>query len=150
MTHKLALHTQSRTICYRKALALLPEPPLLMNPRDAARCGFSDGERVRVVSEANPGGVPVRVKFSERVRPGCVVLPHHYGHWQHGASELEVPGGEKVFLGGREVVRGARVIPEPARARGASPNLLSRVRVDALGGIPDFSLTRVRLEKIPR
>ena len=148
ITHKLALHTQSRTICYRKALALLPEPPLLVNPRDAARVEISDGERVRIVSEANPEGVVVRVRLSERVRPGCVVLPHHYGHWQHGASELKVPGAERVFLGGREVVRGNRVITDPARARGASPNLLSVVRVDSLGGIPDFSLTRVRLEKI--
>ena len=156
LSHKLALHTQSRTICYRQALALFPEPPLLVNRMDAERLGLSDGDRVRLTSASYPEGVIVRIMVSERIRPGCVALPHHYGHWQHGASKLQVLRAEEVFLGGGRVARGDRVLPDPRRARGANPNLLSfrstesfdLPLVDTLGGIPDFSLTKVRVEKV--
>ena len=148
ITHKLALHTQSRTICYRRALALCPEPPLLLHPEEARKLGISSGDRVRIRSRALPEGAVARVEVSERVRPGCVVLPHHYGHWQHGAGRLFVAGAERVFLGGKEVARGEEVRPDPSRARGLAPNLLFGVRLDLLGGIPDFSLERVKLEKV--
>ncbi|QJA06408.1 molybdopterin-dependent oxidoreductase [Thermosulfurimonas marina] len=148
VTYKLPLHTQSRTICYRKALALLPEPPLYLNPEDARRLKISDGERVRLVSGACPEGLLVTARLSQRVRPGCVALAHHYGHWQHGASEMKIEGAAEALFGGSKVARGEKVLRDPARARGAAPNLLAEVRLDLLGGIPDFSLHRVRVEKL--
>ncbi len=156
ISHKTALHTQSRTICYRQALVYEGEPRLLVNLRDAEVLGLFDGDLVRLSSRSFPKGVKVRVKISPLVRPGCVAYPFHYGHTQHGASVLEVPGGEKAFLGGRGLFFGVRLRPDPSRGIGINPNLLSRLDeslfnlplVDPLGGIPDFSSTQVRIEKI--
>ncbi|WP_456432780.1 4Fe-4S dicluster domain-containing protein [Thermosulfuriphilus sp.] len=153
ITHKMALHTQSRTICYRDALLLESEPPVLLNPKDASSLGLKDGETIKIISRSHPRGLKGRLRLSHRVRPGCLVIPHHYGHWQHGASELFVPGGQRVFLGGERVVKGNRLLADPTRAQGLSPNLLSLLDeglmslplVDVLGGIPDFSSTRVKV-----
>ncbi len=156
ISHKTALHTQSRTICYRQALVYEREPRLLVNPEDAEALGLSDGDLVRLSSRSFPEGVKVRIKVSPLVRPGCVAYPFHYGHTQHGASALEVPRGEKAFFGGQELFSGARLRPDPSRRKGINPNLLGRLDetlfdlplVDPLGGIPDFSSTRVKIEKI--
>ncbi len=156
ITHKMALHTQSRTICYRRALELLPEPRVLLNPQDAG--GLKSGQWVRLISASNPRGLKARVELSERVRPGCLVVPHHFGHWQHGASELEIERGQEALLGGKDLVFGSKVRADKSRARGISPNLLARLDesldnlplVDPLGGIPDFSSTRVAILKEER
>ncbi len=155
ISHKHALHTQSRTICYEKALHLLPEPPLILHPLDAKRLGVKDEEMVILSSRSLPEGVMVRVKLSERIRPGCVALCHHYGHTQHGASSLFVLHGEEVFLGGKKVMAGEKLIPDLRRGAGVAVNSLSRLDeslyslplVDLVGGIPDFSNTRVMIRK---
>ncbi len=155
ISHKHALHTQSRTICYQKALHLFPEPPLFLNPEDARELGLKDEEMVILSSRSHPEGVMVRVKLSERIRPGCVALSHHYGHTQHGASSLVVIQGKKVFLGGEKIMVGHQLIPDLRRKAGVAVNLLSRLDeslyflplIDLVGGIPDFSNTRVSLRK---
>ncbi len=155
ITHKHALHTQSRTICYEKALHLLPQPPLVINPRDAHQLGLKEGEMVIISSRSWPEGLTVRVTISERVRPGCVAISHHYGHTQHGARSLVVRQGEEVFLGGKRVMAGEKLIPNLRRAAGPAVNSLSRLDeslyslplVDLVGGIPDFSSTRIKIHK---
>ncbi len=155
VSHKHALHTQSRTICYEKALHLLPEPHLMINQKDAEKLGLKEGEIVVVSSRSFPEGIMVRVKPTERIRPGCAALCHHYGHTQHGARSLVVFRGEEVFLGGKRVMAGEKLIPDLRRAAGAAVNLLSRLDeslyklplVDLVGGIPDFSNTRVTIRK---
>lgn len=155
ISHKTALHTQSRTICYRQALAYEGEPRLLINPEDARSLRLEDGELVRLCTRSFPEGVSIRLRFSSLVRPGCVVYPFHYGHTQHGASALTVADGEEAFLGGKALFSGGVLRPDPTRRVGFNPNLLSRLDeslfdlplIDPLGGIPDFSSTRVKLEK---
>ncbi|WP_456371258.1 molybdopterin-dependent oxidoreductase [Thermodesulfatator atlanticus] len=156
ISHKTALHTQSRTICYRKALVYEGEPHLLLNPKDAKRLGLKDGQSVRVWSRSFKEGLKAKVKISSLVRPGCSVYPFHYGHTQHGASSLIVKNGSQVFLGGAAIFDGMRLIPDEKRKIGFNPNVLSRLDeslfnlplVDLLGGIPDFSSTRIKISKI--
>ncbi|OAG27400.1 molybdopterin-dependent oxidoreductase [Thermodesulfatator autotrophicus] len=156
ISHKTALHTQSRTICYRQALAYEGEPLLLLNPEDAKAFGLKDGSLVKISSRSYPEGVLVRVKCSSRVRPGIVAYPFHYGHTQHGASSLIISQAEKVLLGGRRVAENDIVKADSSRRRGFNPNIFSRLDealfhlplLDPLGGIPDFSSTRVSLTPV--
>ena len=155
ITYKSALHTQSRTICYRQALVYEPDFELKVNPVDAEKLRLKDGDRVRIVSRSNGKGFTVTVRITELVRPGTLAYSHHFGHWQHGASKINVIKGEEVFLGGERVVRGNELIPDRKRGSGICPNRLTRLDekmfnlplVDPLGGIPDFSSTRVRIER---
>ncbi|RUM42248.1 MAG: molybdopterin oxidoreductase, partial [Desulfurobacterium sp.] len=156
ITYKSALHTQSRTICYRQAIVYEPDFELKVNPVDAERLGLKDGDKVRIYSRSNPEGVITAVKVTELVRPGTVAYSHHFGHWQHGASPLYVEDAEKVFLGGREVAKGNYTKVDPRRGVGVTMNFLTRLDeklyrlplVEPIAGIPDFSSTRVRIEKL--
>ncbi|RUM42847.1 MAG: molybdopterin oxidoreductase, partial [Desulfurobacterium sp.] len=156
ITHKSALHTQSRTVLYKQALIYEPDFSLKVNPEDAEKFGLKDGDRVKIYSRSYLDGLITTVKVTNLVRPGTVAYFHHFGHWQHGASPIFVVDGENVFLGGRKVVNGDRIIPDPKRGIGITPNKLTRLDekmhnlplVEPLGGIPDFSSTRVRIEKI--
>jgi anaerobic selenocysteine-containing dehydrogenase len=55
---------------------------LLMHPRDAARLGLEEAERVAVVSRT--GRVTAPLEISDRVMPGVVSLPHGWGHGRDG------------------------------------------------------------------
>ncbi len=55
---------------------------LLMHPRDAARLGFEDGQRVTLAGAGGTIDVPVRI--SEDISPGVVSLPHGWGHGRSG------------------------------------------------------------------
>jgi len=50
---------------------------LLMHPADAEEYGFSDGQAVRVVTEA--GAETIEVEVSDEARQGQVVMPHGFG-----------------------------------------------------------------------
>jgi anaerobic selenocysteine-containing dehydrogenase len=58
---------------------------LLMNPKDAARCGVLTGELVKVTSES--GSVEVELQVSDEMMAGVVSLPHGWGHTVSGAQE---------------------------------------------------------------
>jgi anaerobic selenocysteine-containing dehydrogenase len=55
---------------------------LAMHPGDAARLGFEDGQKVRVITEA--GSEEIELETAESSRPGTVIIPHGFG--------LEYPG----------------------------------------------------------
>ncbi len=156
ITYKSALHTQSRTIVYNQALVYEPDFSLKINPADAERLDLKDGDRVRVCSPSNPEGVVTRVKVTNLVRPGVVAYSHHFGHWQHGASPLYVENAEKVFLGGKSIAEGNRTKVDRRRGVGVTMNRLTRLDeklynfplVEPIAGIPDFSSTRVKVEKV--
>jgi anaerobic selenocysteine-containing dehydrogenase len=57
---------------------------LLMNPGDAARRGFANGQRVRVSSRV--GVLEAALEVSDEMRPGVVSLPHGWGHGREGTS----------------------------------------------------------------
>ena len=108
---------------------------------------FSKNCPQRIVIEALP---------STLVRKGCVAIPFHYGHTQMGAGKLYIRDVEYVMLGGLQVGRNGVLRPNPRLGTGGSFNALGRLDTslggtpltDALGGIPDFSSTRVNIVKL--
>ena len=156
ISYKSALHTQSRTICYNQALVYEPDFSLKLHPHDAAILGLKDGDKVRVSSPSTKKSFITTVKVTELVRPGVVAYSHHFGHWQHGASSLYVENGEKVFLGGKKVVRNGWLLPDKKRAVGIpvnaltylDPNFYNLPLLETFSGIPDFSSTKVKIEKL--
>jgi len=50
---------------------------LAMNPADVERYGFSDGQRVKIVTEAAEAEIEIEV--SDTVRKGMVIIPHGFG-----------------------------------------------------------------------
>ena len=69
----------------------------------------------------------------EGVRPGVVVVSHHFGHWAYGAQEV--------------VVDGKRVKGDPRRGKGLQPNMVMAVVTDPIGGSAAFFDTNVALVK---
>lgn len=72
-------HYHSRTMTGRvEGLAeLSPEAYVEINPGDASRLGIREGQRVRVSSRR--GTIVVRAKLTERIPPGTVFIPFHFG-----------------------------------------------------------------------
>ena len=50
---------------------------LLMHPEDAETCGFSDGQSVRLITEA--GEETIEIEVSKGTRKGQVIMPHGFG-----------------------------------------------------------------------
>jgi len=71
-----------------------------VNPRDGNNMGIRDGADMWVHS---PEGGKVRVKamFTERVAPGVVFMPFHFGgHWQgESLRDKYPPGADPIVLG---------------------------------------------------
>lgn len=155
ISHKMNLHTQSRTVLHDWSMEVFPENFVVVNEKDAKKLGLVSDAKVRLVSRSNPEGVIGKLRVSKLVRPGCLGVSLHYGHTQLGASRLPVSKAEEVFLGGRDVADKNGLIPNPRHGTGINPNDLSRLdesfgntpMTDPVGGIPDFSSTRVRIEK---
>ncbi|WP_457574154.1 molybdopterin-dependent oxidoreductase [Desulfolithobacter sp.] len=153
VTHKMNVHTQSRTINHPAALEIFPENHIVMHSDDARNLGIQDGDKIRLVSRSAPRGITGQVQTTRLIRSGCLAISFHYGHVYHGASRVEVRDGQSVFLGGSKVVSGNSLIPDPSRGRGINPNEISRrdehlgnlPMIDIQAGIPDFSSTRVRV-----
>jgi ferredoxin-nitrate reductase len=70
-------HTMTRTAHVARALKAHPEPLLEVHPSDAAHAGLVDGARAQVWSRR--GAVSVKVQITDRIRPGTVFLPMHWG-----------------------------------------------------------------------
>ena len=68
----------------------------LINPKDAAVLGISDGAPVRITSATGTGVVPVQ--FSDEVAPGTVAVPHGWGHHDAGWKTANEAGGMNVNL----------------------------------------------------
>jgi len=115
-----------------------------------------DGDRVRLTSRSNGEGIVGKVRVSKLIRPGCIGVSFHYGHTQLGAGSVRMQNGETVFLGGKKVMAGGMLLPDPKLGAGINPNMVTRLdanlantpMVDLVGGIPDFSSTRVKIAKV--
>lgn len=156
VSHKMHVHSQSRTIWHRCALELFPDNPMMINREDGRRLGLQEGDRVRLESRSNPQGLTGTVRLTSTIRPGCVGISFHYGHSQLGASPLQVKGAPRVFMGGAAICTGDLVHASAPLEAGVNPNMIGRLDpnldntplVDTLAGIPDFSSTRVRVIRL--
>ncbi len=70
-------HTMTRTAHVARALKAHPEPLLEVHPSDAARAGLVDGAWALVRSRR--GVLTAKVQLTQRIRPGTVFLPMHWG-----------------------------------------------------------------------
>lgn len=99
---------------------------LLVHPDDAARAGVSDGQRVRLSSDA--GAIEVQAEVSDEVRPGVVSLPHGWGHQPAPGAQL-MQAAEQAGASVNDLVAGARIDPlSGCAALSAQP-----VRLAAIG-----------------
>jgi ferredoxin-nitrate reductase len=78
-------HTMTRTGQVARLMERHPEPLLEVHPADAARHRLEDGALAEVRSRR--GAVTARVALTERIRPGSVFLPMHWGRSQEHACE---------------------------------------------------------------
>ncbi|MGE5239078.1 MAG: molybdopterin-dependent oxidoreductase [Chloroflexota bacterium] len=153
ITQRDILQTKSRTVVDYWLLAIKPENEIIVNPADAKKLGFKDGDRAKVVSATNPEGVwdlkngtkkPMigKVKVTETIMPGVVTFTLGHGHWATGASDVTIDG---------KVVKG-----DPRRATGVhanaamwvDPHLKNTCMLDPVGGSVSFYDTKVKLVKV--
>ena len=78
-------HTMTRTIHVARVVQQHPEPLLEVNPLDAERHGLRDGALAAITSRR--GSLQAKVLVSERIRPGTVFLPMHWGASQANPCE---------------------------------------------------------------
>ncbi|MEB3271112.1 MAG: nitrate reductase [Synechococcus sp.] len=79
-------HTMTRTAHVARLVKQHPEPLLELHAADAERYGLGDGELAELCSRR--GSLRARVQLSERIRPGTVFLPMHWGASQANACEV--------------------------------------------------------------
>lgn len=122
---------------------------------DCLQLGLKKGDNVKLVSESNPKGIRGQVQPTALIRPGCIAVSFHFGHSQFGGSSLEVKEGDKVFMGGKSIMKGNLLITNQGFTKGLNfndvalldKNMNQTPMVDLVGGIPDFSSTRVKIIK---
>jgi ferredoxin-nitrate reductase len=78
-------HTMTRTAHVARIVKQHPEPLLEVHPADGERHGLVDGAMAQVSSRR--GSVTARVQLTDRIRPGTVFLPMHWGATQAKACE---------------------------------------------------------------
>jgi len=153
ITYKEAFGTNGRTSqLYWAQDSIRPENFVLLNKKDADRLGFDEGDRVKLVSASLPDGtvdlggrqlvIAGKVKPIQGVRPGVVVVSHHYGHWAYGGTDVVIDG---------DTVKG-----DDRRTKGLNPNGAMRLDdytktcclTDPIGGSASFYDSRVNLVKV--
>ncbi len=58
-----------------------------MHPDSAARLGISEGDSIRIESEANGAVQTSIVHLTPHIRPDCVKMAHGWGHWKFGSRK---------------------------------------------------------------
>ena len=154
ITYKDILGGQSRTLPTDYWLStILPENYILINVETAAKMGFKDGDRAKLISATNRDGVwklpnrgevPMigKIKAVEGMRPGVVAVSWHFGHWGYGASDAVIDG--KVVKGDRRRATGLC----PNAAMRIDPALGNMCLTDPIGASSSFYDTRVKLVKV--
>ena len=156
ITYKEVTGGQSRTISNywtQGGMGVLPTNYILVNPRDASTLGVSDGDTVKLASRTNPQGIldlgngkpePVqgKVKLTQGVRPGVVLISWSYGHWAYGARDVVVDG--QTIKGDARRTVGLCSNHVLLLDEGTKTTCLT----DPIGGSASFYDTKVKLVKV--
>jgi tetrathionate reductase subunit A len=156
ITYKEVTGGQSRTISNywtQGGMGVIPTNYVKMNPGDAMALGIHDGDTVQLFSRTNSDGMldlgngqrePVqgKVKLTQTVRPGVIMVSWSYGHWAYGARDVTIDS---------QIVKG-----DPRRAVGlcSNPVLLldegtkTTCLTDPIGGSASFYDTKVKVQKV--
>jgi len=78
-------HTMTRTGKVERLQKMHPEPLLEVHPTDAQELKLRNGELAAISSRR--GHLTAKVKLTDRIRPGSVFLPMHWGFTQDQACE---------------------------------------------------------------
>ena len=78
-------HTMTRTGKVERLQKMHPEPLLEVHPTDAQELKLRNGELAAISSRR--GHLTAKVKLTDRIRPGSVFLPMHWGFTQDHACE---------------------------------------------------------------
>lgn len=156
ITYKMSEHTQSRSLWNSFGMELAPTNYVEMNEADAKAARLKTGDTVRLTSASNSEGIVGIVRTTKLIRPGCVGVSFHFGHTQFGGSELLIKDADSAFLGGKAVASETKLKPNPAFRSGLNFNDIGRLdenlgntpMVDNVGGFPDFSSTKVHIERV--
>jgi anaerobic selenocysteine-containing dehydrogenase len=156
ITYKEVTGGQSRTISNywtQGGMGVIPTNYVMMNASDAMAMGINDGDTVKLMSRTNPDGIldlgngqrePVqgKVKLTQTVRPGVIMVSWSYGHWAYGARDVTIDS---------QIVKG-----DPRRTVGlcSNPVLLldegtkTTCLTDPIGGSASFYDTKVKVQKV--
>ncbi len=156
ITYKEVTGVQSRSISNywtQGGMGVTPNNAVLVNPVDAAAFGLREGDVVKLTSRTNPDGTldlgngarePVqgKVKLTQGVRPGVILVSFHFGHWAYGARDVLVDG--QTIKG--DPRRGVGVCSNPVLLldEGTKTTCLT----DPIGGSASFYDTKVKLVKV--
>lgn len=154
ITHRTITQTKSRTIGAYWLLPIMPENGILINPKDAARLGIRNDDKVKVISFTNPEGkwdfkngrtkeIIGKAILTETMKPGVVSFVLGFGHWATGSED---------FIIDDEKIKG-----DPRRAKGVHANAAmwtdtslrnNTCMIDPVGGSVSFYDTKVKLIKV--
>jgi len=152
ITHRIISQTKSRTIADPWLSALKPENTILINPVDAQKLGFADGQTVTITSDSNPDGVwdlkaggtqkmSGRLEYTQRMRPGAISFALGFGHWATGSNDVTIDD---------HVVKGEARRRKGVHANAAmwtDPTLKNTCLIDPVGGSVSFYDTSVTLKQ---
>ena len=72
------MHIRATTQNNRITNEILGTNQVFMNPQSARGLGLADGDLVKVRSRT--GEIQIPVRYTEAIRPDCVLVPHGFGH----------------------------------------------------------------------
>lgn len=162
ITRKKAIHTNARTRGLYWSYEIAPENFIEVSRKDAEELGIHDGDLIDLISPY--GGISGRALITDRVRPGAIMVPHHYGKMVYEDSELAIISGlsEASYILGLKLgidlerFKGDIVHSHPKRNRGAkTPNYLGHLEkllnnmpeICPITGSPNFNSIRVNIKK---
>jgi tetrathionate reductase subunit A len=148
-TYKESISSHSYTAADPWLAELLPEAFIDMCQVDAQRFGLKHGDLVRVWSSTLPKtqGMVGRLRLLHGVRPGVIVFPHGFGHWQYGSGTWTIDGKKVTGDKARNVpVRLNAVMRLDSSI--AAPDGWSIGLMDPVAGGQAYFETRVAIEKV--
>jgi anaerobic selenocysteine-containing dehydrogenase len=139
-TFKKVMHTQSASQNLKWLQEIDHDNPAWINSATARKLGLRDGDLVRVTSPI--GYMVTKVHVTEGIRPECIAIAHHAGHWHFGRYAEGKRGYRRDWS--REDDPDSELIWW--EDVGVHPNKIIPVYTDPVGGSQGWFDTIVRVE----